>query len=300
MSHRTPLALGAMLALCAGSVYGSVPVLTRFAFRNGVPAIETIAFRTFCVALVLVLFAAWRSDDLRVPQPLWGAFAGQVVATFAVSTCYLLSVQFIPVGLAVIIFFTFPVIISLLAPLVEGEGTHVMKLACSVLAFVGLVVAVGPSFGDVSAKGLLLAAGAAMGCALQFFTGRRLGAAMTPAAFGGLVHLAVWPMVMVVAAWLTTGPYEILPGGSAKWLGLIAGIGVAVAYLAGYSLHMTTLRVSQPSAVAPYFNIEPVVSTLLAILLLGEQLSPVQYVGAALVLLAIVLTPLVGERRLKT
>jgi drug/metabolite transporter (DMT)-like permease len=298
MTDRSSPVLGTLLALGAGCFYGTVPVLTRMAFGNGVPAIETIAFRTFVVALVLILFATACGRDLRIRRDSWKAFAGQAAATFAVSTSYLLSVQYVPVGIAVVIFFTFPVLINLLAPLIEGEQFSRAKLFCSILAFAGLVIAVGPSLGGVNFIGLLLASTAAIGCAFQFFTGRSIGKTMTPAAFGGLVHLLIWPFVIIVATALTGDRFQVLPGGEALPTGVLAMCGVAIAYLAGYSLHMTTLRVAPSAAVAPYFNIEPVISTVLAFFILGERLLPVQYAGAALVLFAILIIPFLDRKAL--
>jgi drug/metabolite transporter (DMT)-like permease len=297
MVNRHSLALGTVLALGAGTFYGTVPVLTRFAFQDGVPAIETIAFRTFCVGLILTVSAAALGHNFHVPRSHWAAFAGQTLATFAVSTCYLLSVQFVPVGIAVVIFFTFPLIIGLLAPLIEGGPLSRSKLICSVIAFAGLVIAVGPSVAGTNLTGILLASTAAVGCAFQFFTGRKLAQSMTPAAFGGLVHLLIWPFVMLVAASLTPEQFQVLPGGDALASGMLAAAGVAVVYLAGYTLHMMTLSAAPSSIVAPFFNVEPIVSTVLAFVLLGERLSLLQYAGAALVLGAIIFTPFADRKR---
>jgi drug/metabolite transporter (DMT)-like permease len=57
-------------------------------------------------------------------------------------------------------------------------------LAVALLGFAGLVVAIGPAFESVSALGLVLAFLGAVGCMLQFFSGRMLSRHLTPAAFG--------------------------------------------------------------------------------------------------------------------
>lgn len=60
------------------------------------------------------------------------------------------------------------------------------------------------------------------------------------------------------------------------------------------------LRHAPPSGLTPFYNIEPVVSIGAAAVLVGERLEPNQYVGAGLVLTALVLSgmgrrPVVAE-----
>ena len=40
---------------------------------------------------------------------------------------------------------------------------------------------------------------------------------------------------------------------------------VSFTYLGGYFFHMSSVRAAPSSVVAPYFNLEPIVSTLIAV-----------------------------------
>jgi drug/metabolite transporter (DMT)-like permease len=288
-------ALGIAFALLAASFYGCVPNFARAAFGHGVPALESVLMRTTVIAVVLGLFAVMRGENFYLPRAAWPSFAGQVMATFMVSACYLASVQFIPVGLAVIIFFAFPVIIVLVAPLVERKAPSMARLAVAVLAFIGLGIAVGPGFDALDIRGVVLAAAAAMGCALQFFSGRALGRHLPPAAFGSLVHVAVWPLVLAVTLYSGGGTLVLMSGGITN-LGLLFVGGVCLAYVGGYFFHMSSLKAAPASVVAPYFNLEPIVTTVISALLLGETLKLNQYGGGALVLAALVLAGVAGKR----
>ena len=170
--HRSGYLLGIGFALVAASFYGCVPNFARAAFSNGVPAIETVFLRTSAIAIVLGIAAVIHGESLVLPRAAWISFIGQALATFIVSASYLASVQFIPVGLAVIIFFAFPVMVVLVSPLVEGHAPSLARIAIAVLAFIGLGVAVGPGFETLDIRGVLLAGAAALGCTLQFFSGR--------------------------------------------------------------------------------------------------------------------------------
>lgn len=289
---------GISCALGAAALYGIVPNAVRGAFVNGVPPVESTFFRTSLIAVMFAILAVLRGEKFHMPRAALPSFAGQAIATLVISVGYLASVQFIPVGLAVIIFFTFPVLIMLAAPIVEGHSPGSLRVLIAVFAFAGLAVSVGPSFDTLDIRGILLAAAAALFCTLQFFSGRSISRYMTPSVFGGLVHLAIWPATLVIALYAGGGTINFSPGGTASGLGLTFMAGVGLLYVVAYLVHMLSLRFAPASAVAPYFNLEPIVATVVAALLLGERMALNQYAGGGMVLAALAAASFVGTRKI--
>jgi drug/metabolite transporter (DMT)-like permease len=289
--------LGIACALFAAALYGLVPNFARAAYENGTPPIESTLFRTFVIALVFAIIAVVQGVKLSIPRAAAPSFISQSVSTFLVSVAYLASVQFIPVGLAVIIFFLFPVLIMLAAPMVEGRNPGLLRLLIALVAFAGLAVSVGPSFDSLDLRGILLAGLAAAGAAMQFFSGRAISRYMMPAAFGSLVHLAILPPVLAIALYAGSGTIGFFPGGTATRLGLLFLSGVSAVYVVAYMAHMLSLRFAPASTVAPFFNLEPVVTTGVAAAILGERLQTNQYAGGSLVLAALVASSIVGRRK---
>ncbi len=295
-SRRSGYFIGIVFALAAASFYGCVPNFARAAFSNGVPAIETVFMRTSVIAIVLSIAAVIGNESFAIPRAAWKSFFAQALATFIVSASYLASVQFIPVGLAVIIFFAFPVIVVLASPIVEGHAPSLARIGIAILAFIGLGIAVGPGFETLDIRGVLLASAAALGCALQFFSGRALGQYLSPAVFGSLVHLAIWPLVLAVVIYAGGSQIKMLSGlPSTPGLWFVAA--VCLVYVGGYFFHMSSLKAAPASVVAPYFNWEPILTTIISGLLLGETLKPNQYGGGALVLAALVLAGFVESKK---
>lgn len=287
--------LGIACALGAAALYGMVPNFARAAYVNGIPPIETTLFRTLAIVLVFATVAAAQRVRLTVPRQALPSFIGQSVATLFVSVAYLGSVQFIPVGLAVIIFYLFPILIMLLAPVVEGQRPGMLRVLIAILAFCGLAIAVGPSFESLDIRGILLAGLGAAGATLQFFSGRTISRYMTPAAFGSLVHLVILPPILLIALAAGSGSLQMLPGGTATSLGLLFVAGVAAVYVVAYMVQMLSLRFAPASSVAPFYNLEPVITTAVAAVILGERLQTNQYAGAGLVLAALVASSLLGR-----
>ena len=275
------IAKGIAAAVLAAGLYALVPNIARLAFESGIPALETVTCRTLATILLLGAWALATGQSLRIPTEVRGSFLLQCIATFIVSTSYLASLQFIPVGLSVIIFFCAPVIILVLSPVLEGQHLHWQKVLLALIAFAGLVIAIGPRFNHLDPRGLGLAGLAASGYAMQFFSGRITGQKMPTQAMGGLVHLAILGPILFMAFWSGEGGIKLLGAGAYIWsLMLLAGF----FYCAAYVMQMSAVKAAPSSVVAPWFNLEPVVTTGLALLLLGEKLASSHVVGGAIVL----------------
>jgi drug/metabolite transporter (DMT)-like permease len=293
---KSQVQLGVACALCAAGLYGLVPNFVRGAFNNGIPPVEATLFRTTVITLAFALLATLQGERLRVPREALAVFSGQAAATLIVSVSYLASVQFIPVGLAVIIFFTFPVLIMLVSPLVEGRSPGMWRILIAILAFIGITVAIGPSFAGLDLRGVGLATLASLGGAAQFFTGRSISRYMRPAVFGSLVHLAIWPATLLVALYVGNGTLQLLPGNAGTVPGLYFLVGVAAVYVVAYMLQMLSLRYAPASTVAPFYNLEPILTTVFAGLLFDERLTINQYAGGGIVLAALVISSLLPSQ----
>jgi drug/metabolite transporter (DMT)-like permease len=195
------------------------------------------------------------------------------VSTGAISIGYLGAVQFIPVALAVIIFFTFPILILILSPLIEGRGValaaaggrsgRVCRFACRAGAEPGQ---------RRLARDRPCAARCWWGEPRSSFTGRALSSRMSPLHFGLLAHVAIVPAgrSLLIAAMGGDVSHPVLAPASITTTGYVALAVVALSYSGGYFCQMYALKSAPASAVAPYFNIEPVTSVVFAGLLLAE------------------------------
>jgi drug/metabolite transporter (DMT)-like permease len=274
-------------AVAAASSYALVPNLVRAAYQSGIPALEAVCTRTAIVALVLFVLARTQRVSFTVARAAWPGFALMFLATFFVSTCYLSAVQFINVGMATTFFYTFPIIVAVASPLLEGRKPSALVLALVALAFIGLVMITGPVVQSLDWRGVFLALISAFGCALQFFSGRMLSRHMQPAAFGSLIHILLLPVVVVITLYAGSGVIKLtqFPALSAPVISVLA---MAFAYCAGYFFHMSAVNKAPSDVVAPYFNLEPVLAIVIATVFLGEKMNGLQLAGIALVVIALI------------
>jgi drug/metabolite transporter (DMT)-like permease len=115
--------------------------------------------------------------------------------------------------------------------------------------------------------------------------------------FGSLVHLAIWPPVLLVALYAGGGKLQIFHGGTATVTGLVFIVGVAVVYVVAYLIQMLSLRFANASVVAPFYNLEPITTTAIAAAILGERMQMNQYAGGGIVLAALVTSNFIGMRK---
>ncbi|MGI9483227.1 MAG: EamA family transporter [Hyphomicrobiales bacterium] len=298
----TNLALAITFAFLSTLNYGLNPPIVRLAFENGVPVLTSGLLRavTMVVFASLFIFLTGRSFQVpnhhRLPVFLLG------LATGAVSLCYLSAVAFIPVGIATIIFFTFPIILLLVSPLLEGESISPRRIGLAVLALIGLAIVLGPAFDGLDWRGVVLAVCAAFGATAQFLTGRHIADGVRPntAAFwANLVSIpAIACAIFVVHGLL--GFSDLLSPFEENSTAIFAVVLVCITYVFAFQLQMASLHHGPASVVAPFFYLEPIISISVAAVFLGQHLQPAQYAGGAIVFIALIGSAWVSKTPVQT
>jgi drug/metabolite transporter (DMT)-like permease len=282
---------GLLLALGAATSYGLNVVFARIGADNGISGVSLVIYRA-AVMLVIIAVAAhlWR-HSLKVAREEWGMMGVLGLASLGIGTGYLSSVAYIPVSVAVVIFYTFPILIVLASPFVEGRRLGAPILGVAALAFVGVVCVVGPGFESLDPRGVVLALFASVCTAVQFFAAAR-------ARRTGLVAKVFWVNLIVIpttalvalAVGAMNPPADLL---RAPWAVTLTIAG----FIVGFLLQIASLARAAPVVIGLAFCAEPVVATLSSAAILGERLAPLQLVGGALVLAAIVGNVILDSRR---
>ncbi|MEX2631060.1 MAG: DMT family transporter [Tistlia sp.] len=290
-------ALGQLLALASATAFGAITTLAALSYAYGATPITLIVLRFGLGTAVFVLVCLLRRAPLLLPREARATGFLTGLFWFLASVGYLGSVNFIPVSLAALIFFTFPILTALGEAALERRRPRAGELALLLLAFAGLALAIGPSFRSLSPIGLALIALGATGAAGLFLSMRGIVVRHEPVTV--LVTLNLSASLLSLLTLLLLGGWSLptaaaAPADAGAWIGWTAlSLGV-LAYFVAIFLQSGSVRHAGASRAALFFNLEPVVSILAAALLLGERLSLQQGAGALLVLAALILA---GRRR---
>lgn len=271
---RLGLALGATSAIS----FGAVTTFARLAYAGGSNTLTVVLLRAALAVVEGILLARLFGQPLRIDPGAIPSVLCVGLGLAMISLGYLGSVAYIPVGLAALLFYTFPLMVLAATAIAERRLPTGRDGLAFALAFLGLALALGPSFATLDGRGIALALVAATGATLLFVAGARatldVGSMTVTAYANAVVTLVVGVPVLL------TGDFH-LPEGQTGWAALVA---VAACYLVGIAAQFPALRHAGPRTTALIFNCEPLVAIVAGALFLGETLSPAQYLGAAMVI----------------
>src|SRR5262245_14863609 len=163
---RLRAGFGVGLAAFSAATFGFGTTFARLAYEGGSDPLTVVVFRTtaFVVIVGLALALLGRLTPLSrrgLLGTLWMA-----VTLSMVSLGYQSSVAFIPVSLAALLFYGYPLLVGVIAILARRDQMTPGKAAALVAAFLGLALALSPGFGVLDWRGITLALVAAIGMAL--------------------------------------------------------------------------------------------------------------------------------------
>lgn len=284
MDTKITPGLGVVLMLVVGCLFASNHLNARIAFDHGTSVGTAVSVRATFTALLLFFVMRVQGIRIAIPRGLRGRtlLAGILIATQ--SYCLYSAVALIPPALALLVFQTSPVLYVLLTWALGKEQPRLPALAPMLVALVGLAFALNVNPGSAGAKNIpagvawAFASGVSMTVvyylnanALKSLDGRLRTFAMT----------AVTAMIVIIVA--TAAGLQSLPKDGLGWIGLAL---LSCFYCAAMIVLFYVLpRV--PSTVTGAMNIEPIALLVLTWVFLGYTVTPLQTLGAFLVVGAI-------------
>lgn len=282
---------GIAFALASAGAFGSNIVSAQLAGQAGLSGPLLVFYRVFIMLALLGLAAMLLRISWKVPPGQIRPLVAFGLTSALVGSAYLSSVAFVPVSVAAVVFYTFPVLVVLAEPLLTRTRFSLDRLLVALVAFLGVALVVGPSLDGLDPRGLALALAAAVLAAAQFFAASACAdTPVAPKLFWS--HLLILPVTIAIL-WLVAGfqPPQAIAAAP------IAFTVTTGTYLLGFLLQVMALARIAPGLAALAFCAEPVFSVLIAAIVLGERLGPVQYAGGALVVGAIMANVILEQKR---
>jgi drug/metabolite transporter (DMT)-like permease len=287
----------AMVATAATlfAVNGSV---AKVVLSSGLSSLELAQIRnTFAAILFLGVLLVVAPSRLRVGRrELLFLIAFGLVGVALVQWLYFVSIEHLPVGVALLIQFTAPLFVALFARTVYKEHIRGRIWLAVALCIVGLGLVVeiraGVAFSTVGMAAAFAGALSLTAYLLMAERERRHRDAASLSFYGFLVAALLWAVVQPLwkFPWSTLGKSVSLQGNLADrsapvWL-LVAFI-VVIGTFVSFSLLTGALRHISATRASIVASLEPVVATVIAWAWLGETFGPTQLVGGAIVIAAI-------------
>lgn len=266
---------------------GSNHVAARFAFQNGVDVATAVTMRSGVTALVLALLIWQQKVHIQLTRQNKRGLLAVGVLVGVQSLCIYSSVARIPVALALLAFNTYPLWTTLWARLMYGHRPEPVMLRAMPVMLTGLALAL-DVLGAASGLGaqaqwslIGIGVGFAMAAAATFGLALVLTQHETTGVDGRVRTFSTMSCVLLLGltAVGTQGGFH-MPTAEAGWWGLA---GLTFLYGTAFTIMFTVLPRLGVVGNSAIMNVEPVFALVLAWVLLGQAIAPVQVVGGLVV-----------------
>jgi drug/metabolite transporter (DMT)-like permease len=300
-------ATGVALVLTAAVAFGSASVLARPVYDAGMGWLGLVTWRFLIgagLAWMWVATSAQRRASLRrlgrrrvvVTIALGALFTGNAGTYYA-------ALETVPVALAGVLVYTYPVIVAVLSVRFATRLPGRRPWAALALALTGVVLALGgidlttaPPLGGIALVMLSSVIFSIWIIASARLSGERrdrLGHETADRA-GSTGDAAATTAIMISSSAIVFSVASVATGGSvnprdvppAAWPAIVA-IGFLASFLAIQAFYAGARRIGAAQA-ALLSTVEPLTIVVLAGIVLGQRLEPIQLVGAAFIMISVV------------
>lgn len=283
-------ALGGLIALASAIAFALSVTLARMVYDAGG---NIHALNLTRPLIFLVCLAVWlRIVRQPIGLPRRARLASLGLGLLLCFEMYSLlgAIIFIPVGLAILVMYSYPLMIAAWSWMRGAEKPSVMMLIAFMAAFCGLALVLAAPADGLDWRGVALGFGAALGMVGLLFLGERVMAVQD----NRVVMLHMTAMAAGVMALLSVSLVDLAwPAGLTGWL---AFMGTNALYVAATFTLFTAVHMIGPLRTASIDNSSPLWAVIFAYLLLGEALTAIQLIGASLVVAALI-TLQIAHRR---
>ncbi len=272
---------GAVAILVSAIGYGFTGVLIRLALDAGVRVLPLAAWRFLLAAGIVWLALAVRGRRLA-PTGRWPALAGLGLLYSIDALAFIAALQWVPVATAVLLFYVYPVVVVLLAAAFLGERLTARKLLATVAALLGCALTVGGGLAGGSPLGFALVIIAMLALSAYIIVSRPVMQSL-PAHGSAAVTIGSAAIILTLATLVFD---SLALGGGRRGFVLVVILSVVSTALP-ITLFLIGIRHVSAGRAAVLSTIEPLVTVLLAAIVLHERIGPLQLAGGALILTAI-------------
>lgn len=279
----------------AGFAWGFMGFFTRNLADFGITQTGSILVRcgvgALCFALLILIQqrpggAGSSLNQFRIRRrDLW-CFLGTGLASLLFFTyCYFTAISLMSLASAAILLYTAPTFVLILSALFFGERFTAKKFLALVLSFLGCALVSGVAGGiSISVSGLLYGLGAGFGYSLYtIFSRAALQRGYTASTIN--FYSCLFASLGVLLIWQPQGQVFAALSRPEAWIWCVV-FGVLTCFLP-YFLYTYGLTGMENGKAAVVASIEPVVASVLGVVVFHEVLTPAMVVGIALVLVAI-------------
>ena len=275
------LFVGYIIVVIAALGFAANNAFAVLSYEGGTTPLTLITIRMVLALIALTILMNISGRPILLARPERNTALGLGLLNAAMAYCLMAAFDHIAVGLAILIFYLYPVLTALGAWLMRQETLNRGIVAGLIGSFAGLGLALGDTDSTASIVGMALAGAAALLMTAVILLSARI--LKTDNVRAVTVHMHISGAACFVAISLFAGDFS-LPQTDSGWVGLVA---VPVFYTIAVTTFFAGIAFIGGVRTSLVMNLEPVASIALGFILLGQVLSGYQLLGAAIVIAAV-------------
>ncbi len=282
---------GRIYLILSAFIYGVVPILAKITYQGGVNVMTLTLLRTLLMlpALFVMMLARKQSFKLTKKEIADITALGIVGGTLSMVALYS-AYDYISTGLATTLHFIYPLIVVVASALIYREKITRAKLIAVMLVTAGIFL-----FVDLNTRadkaGVILAA--LSGILYSFYV-----IYMDHSGIDGMDYVKLTFYLMIVMSLgtfvfgaltksIAFAPIDAVGWGSAALISFLITIGAIPLFQLG-------VRYEGASTAGIVSAFEPITTIILGAAFLGEAMTPVQYIGGAVIIAGVVIAEKYG------
>lgn len=288
----TPHRRGIALCVLSACGFGAMAIFAKEAYAAGVTVVTLLSLRFLLAAALFWALAAARGARLPSRRAVLMALALGAFVYAAQGGLYFGALTHIDASLTSLLTYIYPILVFAAALATGRERATARRTGALVLASAGtLLVLAGGSVGAVDPVGVAMALGCAVVYAAYILISDRMVGDLDPFMLAALMTTGAAASMLAVGAGSGSLHVGFAPAG---W-GWLAALSLGSTVL-GISAFLVGMRDIGPGTASIVSTAEPAVTVGLATTIYGEALGPSQLFGGILVLGAVVILQLRGDR----
>lgn len=289
--------IGTVFVITAGVLWGLMGLFVRNLDKYGITSMQIVALRAVFTALMMsVVTLVYDRKLFKIKlRDCWCFFGTGICSIVFFNFCYFRTITLTSLSVAAVLLYTAPIMVMAMSVFLFKEKLTIIKIVAAAVAFAGCALVTGAADGSLSLNtaGILTGLGSAFGYALYTIFGeyalKRGYNSITITLYTFIfASVGVLPFANLpdLADKVTTNP-QIL-----GWGAVLALVVTVLPYLV-YTIGLLTVEAGKASVMA---TVEPVVATLVGVIVFAEPLSVPGVIGIILVAVSLTMLNIKTEK----
>ena len=274
---------GVFLIVVSASCFGAMAIFARLAYEAGTDPITVLFLRFTIAAIVMVVGMAAKGIVFPRGRTLVSLTLMGALGYVGFSLAFFTALTMAPAGLVAILLYLYPAFVTILAMVFLKRPITILKFVALSMTFAGTVLIVGLESSNGQILGVVLGITAAVLYSIYIVVGSKV-----------IINTDAFPastVVIISAGVIFSGVVAVngvqFPATLIGWVSVfaIAVVSTAVAIVTFFA----GLKKIDPSNASMISTLEPVVTIVLAVVILGEAVTIPKILGGIMILIAVIL-----------